>query len=391
MGADDAEFDVIVIGLGAMGAAAALHLARRGQRVLGIEQFTPAHDLGSSHGGTRIVRRAYFESSAYVPMLNRAYELWDELSADFGEELFTRCGCLMIGHPDSGIVAGTRQSAEQWQIPHEVLDAAAVRTRFPQFAVPDDQIGVFEPDAGFVRPEAAVLAHLELAIEAGAELWFDTEVDSVQLGPGGVHVSADNQELVSPKAVIATGAWASRLANLDRYPITASRQTMHWFAPTTSVLDFTPDKMPVFLWDWPVPAGDAPAELYGAPYQHGDSGVKVALYHDGDDNDVNPDLIERVIGDADAVRLIELLPQAMPTLAGKRLEGKACMYTSVPGDDFVLGFHPGAYGRVVLAVGFSGHGFKFAPVVGEIAADLVVDGATTFDVEFLSPARLSGS
>jgi sarcosine oxidase len=391
MAAEEAEFDVIVIGLGAMGAAAALQLARRGQRVLGIEQFTPAHDLGSSHGATRIVRRAYFESPAYVPMLNRAYELWDELSADFGEELFTRCGCLMIGRPDSAIVSGTRRSAEQWSIPHEILDARALRSRFPQFAVPDDQIAVWEPDAGFVRPEAAVLAQLELAIDAGAELWFDTEVDSVQLGPGGVHVSADDQDLVAPKAVIATGAWASRLANLDRYPITVSRQTMHWFAPTTSVLDFTPDKLPVFVWDWPVAPGEPPAELYGVPYQKGESGVKVALYHDGADNDVNPDRIERVIGDADARRLMELLPQALPTLAGKRLDGKPCMYTSVPGDDFVLGFHPGAYGRVVLAVAFSGHGFKFAPVVGEIAADLVIDGETSHDIEFLSPARLSGS
>jgi glycine/D-amino acid oxidase-like deaminating enzyme len=165
---------------------------------------------------------------------------------------------------------------------------------------------------------------------------------------------------------------------------------MHWFAPTTSVLDFTPEKMPVFLWDWPVSPDEPPAALYGFPYQQGDAGVKVALYHDGDHNDVNPDRIERVIVDADAARLIEILAVAMPTLADKRVDGKPCMYTSVPDDDFVLGFHPGAYGKVVLAVGFSGHGFKFAPVVGEIAADLVVDGVTGHDIGFLSPARLFG-
>jgi sarcosine oxidase len=374
-----------------MGSAAAYQLARRGQRVLGIEQFTPAHDLGSSHGATRIVRRAYFESPEYVPLLNRAYELWDELSADFGEELFTRCGCLMIGRKDSPIVSGTLSSAQRWSIPHEVLDAEAMHDRFPQFNLSDDQIAVLEPDAGYARPEVAVLAQIELAIEAGAELWFDTEVDSVQLGPGGVHISAGDQELVAPKVVLATGAWASRLANLDQYPITVSRQTMHWFAPTTSVLDFTADRLPVYLWDWPVEPGEPPAEIYGFPYQQGDSGVKVALYHDGDATDIDPDAVGRAVTDADATRLAELLPQALPTLAGKRIDGKVCMYTSVPGDDFVLGYHPGAYGRVVLAIGFSGHGFKFAPVVGEIAADLVIHGETTYDIGFLSPARLSRS
>jgi monomeric sarcosine oxidase len=386
----DSEFDVIVIGLGAMGSAAAYQLARRGQRVLGIDQFTPAHELGSSHGANRIVRRAYFEGSPYVPLMARSYELWDELSAEFGEQLFTRCGCLMIGRPDSPIVRGTRASATQWAIPHEILDAAAVRSRFPQFAVPTGQVAVLEPDAGYVRPEVTVLAQIELAMAAGAELWFDTEVESVELGPGGVHLIAGDQELVAPKAVIATGAWATKLANLDRYPLTVSRQTMHWFAPTTSVLDFTADKMPVFLWDWPVADGEPPAELYGFPYLEGDSGVKVGLYHDGADGDIDPDLLERVVDDSDAVRLAEVLSQALPTLAGKRLDGKACMYGAVPGDDFVLGLHPGGSERVVVAVGFSGHGFKFAPVVGEIAADLVITGSTRHDIGFLAPARLTG-
>jgi sarcosine oxidase len=386
----DSEFDVIVIGLGAMGSAAAYHLARRGQRVLGIDQFTPAHELGSSHGGSRIVRRAYFEGSAYVPLMNRSYQLWDELSADFGEQLFTRCGCLMIGRPDSPIVRGTVGSAEQWNIPHEVFDGAAMRARFPQFAVPSEQVAVLERDAGYVRPEVAVLAQLELAIAAGAELWFDTEVESVELRPSGVHLIAADQELMAPKVVIATGAWATKLANLDHYPLTVSRQTMHWYAPTTSVLDFTPDKMPVYLWDWPVADGEPPAELYGFPYLPGDSGVKVGLYHDGVHQDIDADLVERAVDDSDAVRLAKVLSEALPTLAGERVDGKACMYSAVPGDDFVLGMHPGGSERVVLAVGFSGHGFKFAPVVGEIAADLAISGSTRQDIGFLSPARLTG-
>ncbi len=381
------EYDVIVVGLGAMGSAAAYHLARRGQRVLGIEQFRPAHDLGSSHGATRIVRKSYFESPDYVPLLIRSYELWDEVSAEFGEELFTRCGSLMIGLPGSPVVTGTLASARRWSLPHEVLDAPAMRARFPQFTLPDDQMAVYEADAGFARAEVSVLANIELAIESGAELWFDTEVESVSRGPQGVHISTGSEEVAAPKAVIATGAWATRLANIDQYPITVQRQTMHWFEPTTSVADFTADRFPVYVWDWPVAEGEPPTQLYGFPFQEGDLGVKVSLYHDGADLDVNPDLIERSVTDRDAARLSAVLPATLPSLAGKRVDGRACMYTSVPDDDFVLGIHPGSSGRVVLAVGFSGHGFKFAPVVGEITADLVTEGTTRHEIGFLSPDR----
>jgi sarcosine oxidase len=382
------DYDVIVVGLGAMGSAAAYQLARRGQRVLGIEQFTPAHDLGSSHGGTRIVRQAYFEKPDYVPLLTRTYQLWDELSAAFGEDLFVRCGALMIGRPDSPIVSGTLASAHQWALPHEVLDPAAMRTRFPQFALPADHIAVFEANAGYAKAEASVLANIELAIDSGADLWFDTEVESIQLGPGGVYIQAANEELVAPKAVVATGAWASKLARLDQYPIAVQRQTVHWFQPLTDVSEFTADKFPVYVWDWPTSPGSQPTEIYGFPYQQGDSGVKVGLYHNGTDDDIDPDLIDRTITDRDASRLASVMAQALPTLAGTRVTGTACMYTGVPDDDFVLGVHPGSSGRVVLAIGFSGHGFKFAPVVGEIVTDLVVDGQTRHDIGFLSPSRL---
>ncbi|HEY2042060.1 MAG TPA: N-methyl-L-tryptophan oxidase [Jatrophihabitans sp.] len=387
MPTSSSEYDVIVIGLGAMGSAAAYHLVRRGQRVLGIEQFTPAHAFGSSHGATRIVRQAYFERPDYVPLLRRTYELWDELSADFGEPLFERCGALMIGLPDSPIVAGTLASAQRWSLPHEVLDAAAMRGRFSQFALPDDQIAVFEANAGFARAEASVLANIELAIDLGADLWFDTEVESVELGPGGVYITAADETLVAPKAVIATGAWAPKLANLDQYSVAVTRQTVHWFDPVASVADFLPDKFPVFVWDWPVPDGQPPTEIYGFPYQQGDSGVKVGLYRDGTPAD--PDTVDRTVTDADASRLIDAISVALPTLAGNRLGGIACMYAGVQDNDFVLGIHPGSSGRVVLAVGFAGHGFKFAPVVGEIVSDLVIDSATRHEIGFLAPTRLA--
>ena len=383
------EYDVIVVGLGAMGSAAAYSLAARGQRVLGIEQFTPAHSLGSSHGGTRIVRKSYFEKPDYVPLLMRAYQLWDELSATFGTQLFTRCGALMLGAPDSAVVSGTLASARRWGLPHEVLDSAGLRAKYPQFALPEDQLAVYEADAGFVKPEVTVLANLELAADAGAELRFDTVVEQVELGPGGVHLTAGGEELHAPRVVIATGAWAGRLAGLDAYPVQAQRQTVHWLRPQTSVADFDPEVFPVYLWSFPVAPGADRLEVYGFPHQPGDEGIKAAFYHDWLYPDVDPDTMQRTVSEAECRALRQVLAPALPALDGDCVTGQACLYPSTPDDDFLLGIHPGLSGRVVLALGFAGHGFKFVPVVGEIVADLVIDGSTRHDIGFLSPERFA--
>jgi len=381
------EYDVIVVGLGAMGSASAYALAARGQRVLGIEQFGPAHSMGSSHGGTRIVRKAYFEKPDYVPLLVRSYQLWDELSAAAGRQLFTRCGALMIGRPDSAVVAGTLESARRWSLPHEVLDPAGLRARYPQFELSADQLAVYEADAGFVDPEATVRANLELAAAAGAELRFDTVVEQLELTPDGVHLVAGGVELHAPRAVIATGAWAGRLSGPDGYPIKAQRQTVHWFRPLTSVTDYDPDRFPVYLWSLPVPPGAERLEVYGFPHQPGDEGVKAALYHDWSEPDVDPDTVRRTVTAAEQDGLRQLLSQALPGLTGDCVTSQVCLYPATPDDDFLLGIHPGSDGRLVLALGFSGHGFKFVPVVGEVVADLVVDGATRHEIGFLSPER----
>ena len=381
------EYDVIVIGLGGMGSAAAYQLARRGQRVLGLEQFTPAHTLGSSHGGSRIVRKAYFERPDYVPMLVRAYTLWDELSADFGEQLFTRNGALMIGRPDSPVVAGALASARQWDLPHELLDAAAMRERFGQFALPADQVAVLDLDAGFIRPEVAVLANLELAADAGAELWFDTVVESIELGPGGVHLSAGGEQLTAPKVVLATGAWGDRLAGLDDLGLGVERQTVHWYR-AGRLADFAPDRFPAYLWDVPVAAGEPDAQIYGFPCLTGENLVKAALYHDGSPATADPDALDRTVTEADYGRLGGLLADCLPGLdSAAPVRSETCMYPCAGDNDFVLGLHPGSSGRVVLAVGFGGHGFKFTPVVGEIVADLVIDGSTRHEIGFLAPTR----
>ncbi|HST48351.1 N-methyl-L-tryptophan oxidase [Jatrophihabitans sp.] len=381
------RYDVIVAGLGGMGSSAAYALARRGRRVLGIEQFTPAHALGSSHGATRVVRKAYFEKPDYVPLLVWSYQLWDELSAAAGSQLFTRCGALMMGPPDSEVVAGTLASARHWSLPHEVLDPAALRARYPQFELPAGQLAVFEADAGFALPEATVAANLELAAAAGAELRFSTVVEQLELGPDGVHLVAGGEELQADRVVIATGAWAGRLGGLDDFPITVQRQTVHWFRPLTSVADYAPEKFPVYMWSHPVAPGEPRMELYGFPYQPGDDGVKAALYHDWLETDVDPDTLRRTVSEPEYRTVRQLLARSLPGLAGDCVASSVCMYPGTPDDDFLLGIHPDSAGRVVLAMGFSGHGFKFVPVVGEIVADLVVDGTTRHDIGFLSPER----
>jgi len=372
-----------------MGSAAAYRLAQRGLQVLGIEQFSPAHTFGSSHGGSRIVRKAYFESPAYVPLLIRAYQLWDELSAEFGEQLFTRCGALMMGERQSPVVAGTLASARRWALPHELLDAAQLRRRFPQFRLPADHWAVYEADAGYALPEAAVLASLELAVDAGAELWFDTVVESVQLGPSGVHVVAADEELVAPKVVLATGAWADRLGRLDQLPLGVTRQTVHWFqaGSEASSADFAAERFPVYLWDAPAPPGQPDRQLYGFPQLPREIGVKAAMYRDPEARPADPDRLDRTVTDRDLRLVRELLGCLLPELSGELVQSSVCMYPVAAGDDFVLGPHPGSAGRVVLAVGFAGHGFKFTPVVGEIVADLVVEGTSRLDIGFLSPDR----
>ena len=381
------RYDVVVVGLGGMGSSAAYALARRGQRVLGLEQFTPAHSLGSSHGATRVVRKAYFEKPDYVPLLVRAYQLWDELSAAAGSRLFTRCGALMMGRPDSAVVSGTLESARRWSLPHEVLDPAALRARYPQFELPADQLAVYEADAGYALPEATVAAHLELAAAAGAELRFATPVEQLELDRDGVHLVAGGQQLHASRVVLATGAWAGRLGGLDDYPITVQRQTVHWFRPLTPVADYQPERFPVYMWSHPVADGEPRLELYGFPHQAGDDGVKAALYHDWLETDVDPDALRRTVEESEWRMVQRLLAESLPGLAGDCVASSVCMYPGTPDDDFVLGVAPGSDGRMVVAQGFSGHGFKFVPVVGEIVADLVVDGTTRHEIGFLSPER----
>ena len=367
-------YDVIVIGLGGMGSAAAAHLAARGQRVLGLEQFGPVHDRGSSHGGSRIIRQSYFEDPAYVPLLLRTYDLWDEL----GTDLITRTGGIYLGRPDTPTVAGSLRASREWDLPHEVFDADEIRRRFPTLSPADDEVAVYEDVAGFVRPERGVSAHLDRAIGHGAELHFDEPVLEWSASTSGVRVRTAVATYDAGHLVICPGAWAPRLLAELGLPLTVERQVQYWFQPAGGVEPYV--RHPIFIHE------DADGlQVYGFPAIDGpDGGVKTAFFRRGAVAD--PDALDREVHPDEIEDMAIHARRLVPTLPGRFLRAVPCMYTVTPDHNFVIATHP-QHQQVTVACGFSGHGFKFAPVVGEILADLAIDGTTEHPIGLFDPRR----
>ena len=356
-------YDVIIVGLGGMGSAAAAHLAARGKRLLGLDQFTPPHDKGSSHGKNRVVRQAYYEDPSYVPLLLRAYELWDDLG------LLTRTGGLMIGSPDSAVVAGSLRSARQHNLPHELLDAGQIRQRFPQFTPSDETVALFEKNAGFVRPEAAVQAHLDRAARLGATLRFDEKV----AGFDGAKVTTTRGTYEAEQFVITAGAWIKDFVKL---PVTVERQVQFWFEPTGDI-----GELPIWIWE--TEDGRHP---YGLPAM--DGAVKVALHDHDPSRACTPDSIDRTVRNEEVEAMRACLRERIPSLPGRLIEAKTCLYTSTADGHFILDRQSE---NVLIVSACSGHGFKFCPVIGEIVADLVTRGRTGYDIDlFRLTGRASG-
>jgi sarcosine oxidase len=378
-------YDVIVVGLGGMGSAAAYHLAGRGVRVLGLERFGPAHDRGASHGGSRITRQSYFEGESYVPLLLRSYELFDGLSRDSGRDLITLTGGVMVGRPESRTVSGSLHSAERWGLEHEMLDAAALRRRFPTLNPEPDEVALYEAKAGFVRPEATVSAHLALAARAGADLHFDEPMTSWSPLPGGgVRVVTGAGTYEAGRLVVTPGPWAPQLLADLGVPFTIERQVQYWFQPTGGVGPFEAERHPIYIWE------DATgSQIYGFPAIDGpDGGAKVAFFRRG--GTTTPETIDREVHDDEIRDMADQARRHLPDLPGTFLRAKTCLYSNTPDEHFVIAPHP-AHDAVTVACGFSGHGFKFVPVVGEILADLATTGTTRHPIGLFDPSRLTGA
>jgi sarcosine oxidase len=366
--------DVVVAGLGAMGSAVARALARRGRRVVGLDRFRPPHTLGSSHGRSRIIREAYFEHPTYVPLVQRAFTLWRELEAEAGRPLLQTTGGLMVGPPEGVLLDGARRSAQTHGLAHEELAADEIRRRYPGFAPDAGTVGLLEPRAGVLFPEACVQAALDGAARAGADLRYEDEVTAWAADGSEVRVTSRTGSWSAAHLVLAAGPWLPRLA--PELPLAVERQVMFWFAPRRNPKRFAPEACPIALWEF-----GAGRLLYTLP-DFGD-GVKAAIHHDGEATD--PDRVRRYPTPEDEADVRAPLARFLPAAAGAVRDARICLYTNTPDQHFVVDRHPD-HPQVTVVSPCSGHGFKFASVIGEVVADLVTTGRPEFD---LAPFALS--
>ena len=363
-----------------MGSSTIYQLALRGQKVLGIDQFTPPHAFGSSHGKSRIIREAYFEDPLYVPLVKRAYHGWAELQARSGKRLLTRTGGLMIGAPDSKVVSGARASAVEYQLPYEELGATELRSRFPALRPSDGSVAIWEPRAGVLDPEAAIDAQLSVARSARAELRFGEKVTKWRATPDGVEVTTHTGTYAAAKLVIAAGAWLSDLVPELALPLTVERNAVYWFDPV-SAGDFTPDRLPIFIHEY------APDRTWYGFANFGD-GVKVALHHQGEMTTAQT--VRRAVSHEEIEGIRGLLRTYLPGADGALRNTSVCVYTNTPDHDFILDAHP-EHPSVTIASPCSGHGFKFSIVIGELIADELMGERRRFDLAPFRLARFAGA
>lgn len=372
------DFDVIVVGLGAMGTAACFHLAARGAKVLGLEQFDIPHSQGSSHGFSRMTRLAYYEHPDYVPLLKSAYSLWHDLEAQAGHKLIFVTGGLYLGPRDGHLVGGSLQAAQAHGLAHELIGRADLAKRFPQFQIPENFVAMLERDAGFILPEKAIAAQAELALRRGAELHGREPVLDWSSDGKGISVRTARDEYRANQIIFCGGAWTDRLVKDLGIPLRVTRQVVAWVWPKKPA-DFELGRLPV----WAIDHLDGTIH-YGFPMIHDCPGFKLA--HHSPAQVADPNTIRRETDDADEQTIRPMLKQFIPDADGPLLSLRVCMYTNSPDSHFLIGRHP-KHERVLVACGFSGHGFKFAPVIGKSLAELAIDGKTGHPIEFLKLAR----
>ena len=374
-------FDVLVIGLGAHGSSALYHLSKIHKKVAGIDRFTPPHAFGSSHGQSRIIRQAYHESPFYVPLVNAAYGLWEELERESGRSLLLRTGGLLLGREDTAVVKGARLSAETHGIAYDWLDASDLRRRFPAFRPGPDTVGVWEKNAGILFPEACIQAFLDGAAAHGAIIHCEEVVLSIVPLGDGVEVTTSKGRYVAAKVIVSAGAWVGTLLPELRLPLTIERQVVCWFGSgdESPAPRFCPGEMPVYIWEY------LPGRMfYGFPDLG--SGLKIGFHHAGRHiapGELRSDVSAEEIGEIAAI-------------AGKYLDlepvfraSSVCMYTNTPDEHFIIDFHPG-WKNILIASPCSGHGFKFSSLIGKMLSELVTERPVEFDLGPFGIARLAG-
>jgi sarcosine oxidase len=378
-----AQSTVIVTGLGGMGSAAAASLARRGCRVIGLERYWPTHDLGSSHGESRAIRLAYFSDPAHVPFAQEAYSLWQRLERDSDTELLTPCDAVIVGPEDGQELKASTTVADELGVPYEVLTPSEVSRRWPTLTPPSSTLTFIDHSQGIIRPESTVSANLRLAAEHGAELHFDTPVDAWGATANGVVVHTPGGSFTADHLVITPGAWAPEILAAPDIPMEVGRLVQVWVRPAADLALFAADRHPRFGLE-----DESGRVASGFSLLPGQTLMKIALIKGpGASTETTPASFERYASPAEAERVIGFVSQLIPALRGQSPErSRGCIYARTPDDNFVIGPHPD-HGNVTIGAAFSVHGFKFVPVVGEILADLALDGRSRRDIEVFSPLR----
>jgi sarcosine oxidase len=374
-----ANFDVVVCGLGATGSAALYQLARRGVRVLGLERFAPGHERGSSHGETRIIRLGYFEHPSYVPLVRSAYAKWREIEMAAGRQLLHVTGVAEIGPPDGVLVAGTLASMQRHGLRHEILGAPELMRRFPAFRLPPDFVGAVQPDGGFLEAEPSIEAMVGLARAQGAEIRSGETIAAIAPAAGRVRIATDRGTVEAGAAIVALGPWVKALLPDLPAPIRVTRQVMAWFEP----LDPAPlagGRLPVFLIE------SRHGIHYGFPPSRSPL-IKVARHHHRDQN-VDADAYDRTVSAEDEMLIRAAIAEHLPAANGRLIKAKTCLYTVTPDGDFIID-RLRDVPQIVVASPCSGHGFKFAPAIGDILADLATTGATAHDIARFALARFT--
>lgn len=370
--------DVLVVGCGTMGALALWRLAKRGAEVVGLEQFKPGHNLGSGHGESRIIRTTLYEGGNYVPLVREAFDLWRELERETGTPILTITGGLMIGRPATGVVRGVLRSAEAAGVTHQTLTAEEIKPRFPQFRLAADEVAVVDETAGVLDPELAIKTAASRAVQLGARIHTGLRVSSIEPAANGVVVRAGEREFQGRHAIVCGGAWNPKLLPSLAGKIVIQRKVLTWFHPHDPAL-FIPGRLPVFIWE-----RDG-VEWYGLPAAGGQT-VKIVM-HSGNDP-VDADTVDRNIHPSDLHLISAIVEGTMQGVDGAVVRSEVCMYSMTPDEHFMVGSPAGAP-NVTFLGGFSGHGFKFASVIGDIAADLAQTGRTAHAIESFDPNRFS--
>ena len=370
-------YDAIVVGAGSMGSAAIYHLASRNLRVLGLDQFDVPNDRGASVGVNRIIRLAYSEHPDYVPLLQRAYQLWRDLERAVDERLLLITGGIDAGDEQGEIVTGSLRSCKEHNLKHEVLTAADLHRRFPGYALPDNMIAVYQPDGGFLMSERCVAAHLNAGLAHGAEIHGRERARSWETFERGVHVTTDRDCYEARSLVVTAGPWTASVVPSLQPVVVPERQVLLWVDPKRKDY-FQRERFPVFNME------AAEGRFYGFPVHHV-PGFKIGKYHHRHER-VDADFVDRACYPEDETVLRDAIRRYFPEADGPTLAMKVCLFSNTPDEHFIIDTLPDAR-RVVIAAGFSGHGFKFCSVVGEIVADLVADGGTRFDLKLFRMNR----